>query len=125
MHIALWIVQGLLALAFGMTGFMKLGTPIEELATQMSWVNHLPAFLVRTIGALELAGAVGLILPAATRIKPKLTNLAALGLVATMAGAALTHLLIGEFMILPNIILGALALFVAWGRKTKAPIVPR
>ena len=61
MNKTIWIIQGLLALAFGMAGFMKLTTPIDQLAAQMAWVADAPSWLPRFIGAAELAGAVGLI----------------------------------------------------------------
>jgi putative oxidoreductase len=80
--------------------------------------------MVRFIGACELAGAVGLILPAATRIRPMLTPLAASGLVVVMLLAMAFHISRGEAaQALPiNLTLGALAAFVAWGRFRKAPI---
>jgi len=72
------------------------------------------------------AGALGLILPAVTRIRPKLTAAAGLGLVTVMVLAAAFHLSRGEAQVLPlNLTLGALAAFVAWGRSRKAPILPR
>jgi hypothetical protein len=67
-----------------------------------------------------------LVLPAATRIKPALTPLAALGLATVMVLASLTHLLRGEVQMLPvTAVLAGLAAFVAWGRARKAPIAPR
>ena len=50
----------LLGVAFAMAGFMKLVTPIDELARNMSWVYEARA-LVRFIGAAELLGALGLV----------------------------------------------------------------
>ncbi|HEX8699267.1 MAG TPA: DoxX family protein [Myxococcaceae bacterium] len=126
LHVVLWIVQVLLALAFFGAGSFKLFTPIAELAQQMAWVSTMPEGLVRFIGASELAGALGLLLPALTRIKPGLTPLAAAGLTVVMLLAAPFHLSRGEGgAIVPNLILGALAAFVAWGRFKKAPIAPR
>ena len=126
LHIALWVVQGLLAAAYLMAGSMKLTQPIADLAVKMNWVNHTPAGLVRFIGAAELTGMLGLILPSVTRIKPVLTPLAAGALVVVMAMAAAFHVYIGEpQMMVPSLVLGALAAFVAWGRFKKAPIQPR
>ena len=83
----------------------------------------MPLPLVRFIGVSELAGAIGLILPAATKIKPTLTPLAALGLLTIMILAMAFHLSRGEAQALPiNMALGGLAAFVAWGRTKKAPI---
>ena len=126
MKYALWIVQLLLAAAFGMAGFFKLATPIEALAAQMAWVAEVPSWTPRVAGAAEVLGAVGLVLPAATRIKPTLTPLAAAGLALVMVLAAGLHLSLGQLGALaPNAVLGGLALFVAWGRWKKAPIEPR
>jgi putative oxidoreductase len=73
--------------------------------------------LLRFIGVAELAGGLGLILPAATRIRPMLTPLAALGLATIMTLAFVFHIQRGEWDALPvNAVLGALAAFVAWGR---------
>ena len=78
MSIVLWIVQVLLALAFIMAGSMKLVTPIAELAeANMTFVNVFPEWFVRFLGVAEVAGGIGLIVPAATRIMPRLTPLAA------------------------------------------------
>lgn len=122
-HITLWILQVLLAFAFGMAGFMKLTAPIAELAKQMPWTTEVPAGLVRFIGGAELAGALGLILPMLTRIRPSLTGLAASGLTLVMVLAAGFHLIRGEApMAVPSVVLGALACLVAWGRAKKAPV---
>ncbi|MCB8941783.1 MAG: DoxX family protein [Ardenticatenaceae bacterium] len=117
MNIALWIVQGLLAAAFLMAGGMKMAQPKEKLAQNMAWVEDFSQNAVRTIGLLEVLGAIGLILPLALKIWPVLTGVAAIGLVLTMIGAAITHTRRGEMpMLVPNIVLGALAAFVAVGR---------
>ncbi|GAB3764812.1 DoxX family protein [Spirosoma pomorum] len=122
-HITLWVLQVLLALAFGMAGFMKLTVPIAELAKQMLWTAQVPIGLVRFIGVAELAGALGLILPALTRIRPSLTGLAAGGLALVMVLAAGFHLTRGEMgMAVPSVVLGVLAGIVVWGRAEKAPI---
>jgi uncharacterized membrane protein YphA (DoxX/SURF4 family) len=126
LHIALWVAQVVLAAMFGMAGVMKSTAPISELAAQMGWPGVLPPALVRFIGVSELAGAIGLVLPAATRIRPQLTPLAAAGLALVMVLAALFHVARAEWGALPfNFGLGALAAFVAWGRWKKAPIRPR
>jgi uncharacterized membrane protein YphA (DoxX/SURF4 family) len=126
LNVTLWVVQILLAIAFAMTGLMKLTQPVAALAAQMAWVGSVPAVLVRFIGLAELAGAAGLILPALTRIQPRLTAVAAIGLVVVMLLASLTHASRGEFGMIPvNLVLGALAAFVAWGRGKAAPITPR
>jgi hypothetical protein len=110
-----------------MAGLMKTTTPIAELATKLPWVGAVPEALVRFIGTAELLAAVGLILPSATRIRPVLTPLAAVGLVTIMVLAVPFHAMRGELAhALPvNLVLGGLAAFVAWGRFKKAPIASR
>ena len=123
--IALWSVQALLAFAFGAAGAMKTFTPIAELALKLDWTAEAP-LLTRFIGVSELAGAVGLVLPAATRIQPRLTPIAAACLAFVMVLAAIFHVARGEAgHLAPNVVLLGLALFVAWGRWSKAPIAPR
>src|SRR3954470_9362491 len=79
----LWVVQLLLAALFLLVGYTHAVAPIEVAIQRAPWVASLPVALVRFIGVSELAGAIGLLLPAATRVRPILTPLAAFGL-ATM-----------------------------------------
>ena len=105
---------------------MKLLTPVDQLAAQMEFVNHAPSFLPKFIGLSEVLGAIGLIVPAATRIKPALTPLAAAALTLVMVLAAITHIALGEFgAIVPSLVLGGLSAFVFWGRSKVAKIEPR
>jgi putative oxidoreductase len=124
LHILLWVVQVLLACAFGMAGVMKSTQPVDVLVQNgIAWAGQVPLLMLRCIGISELLGAIGLILPAATKIKPWLTPLAALGLLTIMILAMAFHLSRGEAQALPvNMVLGGLAAFVAWGRTKKAPI---
>jgi uncharacterized membrane protein YphA (DoxX/SURF4 family) len=115
--IALWVAQVLLAVAFLGAGATKLSQPKEKLAKNMAWVEDFSQPAVRLIGAVEVLGAIGIVLPALTGILPWLTPLAALGLVLTMIGAALTHLRRKEYgNIAMNAVLLVLAAFVAFGR---------
>ena len=114
MSIALWIVAGVLALAFLAAGLMKVSQPKEKLAASMGWVDDFSPGTVKFIGTMEILGANGLILPAATGIAPVLTPLAATGLAITMILAAIVHGRRGEpQMIIVNAVLLVLALFVA------------
>jgi putative oxidoreductase len=123
LHIVLWVAQGILALGFFMAGFMKITQPIGKLAAMMPFVADVSPAFVRFIGVSEVLGAIGLIIPAAFRVRPRLTGYAALGLLIVMVFALLFHLTRGESrQIGPNIFLGALAAFIAWGRFRKAPI---
>lgn len=120
LNIGLWIGQVLLASMFGFSGFMKSTQPITALAEMMIWPGTVPEALVRFIGVSELLGALGLILPAATRIQPRLTALAGAGLAVVMLLALPFHVVRGEFSAVPVVVvIGALAAFVAWGRGWK------
>ena len=126
LNVTLWAVQILLALVFAFAGFAKLTQPTSALAASMTWVTDVPTGLVRFIGAAELAGALGLLLPSLTRIRPRLTALAALGLLLVMVLAGGFHLSRGEGGMLPvNVVLAALAAFVTWGRGKAASIAAR
>ena len=92
MNIVLWVVQVVLALVFLSAGVIKLVRRKENLRSQMGWVEDFPAWAVKGIGALELLGAGGLILPALLHIAVVLTPLAAAGLAIVMIGAVVTHL---------------------------------
>ena len=80
MDIVLWIISGLLALAFLGAGGMKLMRSREQLQPQMAYVEDFSDGQIKAIGGLEVAGAVGLILPWLLGIAEILTPLAALGL---------------------------------------------
>jgi uncharacterized membrane protein YphA (DoxX/SURF4 family) len=119
MTYALWIVQVLLALLFLFAGAMKFIMPIEEMTKDI----QLPAAFLRFIGVAEIVGAIGLIVPSLLRIRPRLTPLAALGLVIIMIGATVLSLMIGGVvMALMPFVIGLLAAFVAYGRWKLAPV---
>ena len=123
MNVAIWIVQILLALAFGAAGFMKITQPHEKLMTNLKWVEDFAPNTVKIIGAVEVLAAVGLILPWLTGILPILTPLAAVGLVLDMVGAIITHTRRGEVVpyTIINLVLLLLAAFVAYGRFVAVP----
>lgn len=115
----LWVIQVLLACFYAFAGFNKVSMSPEALVEMgMSYVAAVPIALVRFIGVAEIAGALGLILPMATRIRPGLTPLAALGLCAIQLLAMPLHIYRGEYEVLPiNLVLLAMAAFVYWGRS--------
>jgi len=125
-NITLWILQVVLAAMFFMAGAMKLSQPIDQLSQSLPWAAQVPEMLVRFIGAAELLGAVGLILPSLLRIKPGLTPIAALGLALVQLFAVGFHVSRGETGVIGmNILILLIALVVAWGRFKKAPIAPK
>jgi uncharacterized membrane protein YphA (DoxX/SURF4 family) len=126
MRVTLWAAQILLAIAFVASGLAKLSMPMAELTHRLGWPGDFAASLVRGIGLAEVAGAVGLVVPALTRIRPNLTPLAAACLMLLMVCATMFHLARAEGQAVAiTVALGALAAFVAWGRWMAAPIAPR
>ncbi len=126
LHYALWVVQVLLGVMFFFAGVTKASQPMEALALQMPWTVVVGTAMTRFIGVSELLGGLGLILPSALRIMPKLSVLAGAALALVMLLAAGLHASRGEYpAIAINFVLGGLAAFVAWGRFKKAPIAPR
>jgi uncharacterized membrane protein YphA (DoxX/SURF4 family) len=117
MNLVVWILAGVLAVAFLGAGLTKLIQPKEKLATNMGWVEDFSPGTIKLIGALEVLAAIGLVLPAALDIVPVLVPLAAVGLVALMIGAVLTHARRREMpLIAVNLVLLALAAVIVWGR---------
>lgn len=118
MNIALWITAILLAVAFLAAGLMKITQPREKLAASgMAWAGDFPAGAVKAIGAAELLGALGLILPGALDIAPVLVAWAALGLALVMAGATVVHARRKENQMIPvTLVLLVLAALVMVGR---------
>ena len=122
MNIVLWIIQVLLALLFLLAGGTKLILPIAEMTKDI----HLPGLFLRFLGVAEVLGALGLILPGALRIKPRVTSLAAVGLMIIVIGATVITATNGPIVgaILPFITTLLLA-FVAYGRWRIAPFAAR
>ena len=93
METALSTTQLLLAAIFFATGSTKLTQPRAQLAAgPMGWAADVTDVEFRTVGLLEVLGALGLVLPGALGVAPLLTPLAAVGLALTMIGAIVTHL---------------------------------
>ena len=118
MNIVLWVVAGLLALAFLASGVSKVTGERSKMIEKTPYVEDFSQNAVRLIGAVEILGAIGLILPAALGVAPVLVPLAATGLALVMIGAAVVHLSRGEGIqaAIPSLVLAVLAAFVAWGR---------
>ena len=116
----LWIVQGLLAFIFLFAGGSKFVMTVDEMQAQMK--TTLPGPFLRFIGACEVLGAIGLILPGLLRIRPGLTPLAAAGLVIIMIGATVVTLMGGDVALaLIPLAVGLLAAFVVykhWSRSS-------
>lgn len=116
MDIALWVVTALLAAVFLAAGSTKVITSKDTLAEKgMAYVEDFTAGQIKTIGALEVFGAIGLIVPAFVDGTEWLVPTAATGLLITMVGAVIVHVRRKE-PFAPALVLGLLAAFVAVGR---------
>lgn len=116
MNVVVWIVSGLLAALFLMAGTMKLAKSKEQILAdpKMGWAESFSPGMLKFIGATEVAGGLGLILPGAFDIATWLVPTAAVGLAIVMAGAVLTHARRSEWSSVAfNTVLLALAVFVA------------
>jgi uncharacterized membrane protein len=118
-NIALWLLQGLLALLFAAgSGAPKLLLPADTLPMPIP----LPAALVLFIGTCEVLGGLGLVLPGLTGVRPGLVPLAAAALALLTVCAAGYNLLARQ----PEsavfaLGVGVLAALVAYGRWRLAP----
>ncbi len=115
MAVGYWTVAALLALLYLYSGGLKVLRSPDQLRPMMGWIDALPLRLVRTIGVLEVLGAIGLILPPLTGIAPALALAAAIGLVLIQVGGISLHLSRGEVKVIwLNIVLLALAGVETW-----------
>lgn len=115
MEIAYWIVAGLLGAFYLYAGGKKVAQSKERLAPMMGWVDTVPMRVVRGVGAVEILGAAGLVLPPLTGIAPVLATVAALGFVVLQLLATGLHLSRNEVRETGlNVTLIALAAATAW-----------
>jgi hypothetical protein len=115
MTAALWIAQGFAALVFLLTGTLKLVTPKEKLVGKMHWAATWPPGRIKLLGLAEVAGAIGLVVPAVTHIAPVLTPIAAVCLAVLMLGAVQTHRRLHENFV-PALVLVLVCVGIAAGR---------
>jgi len=131
-NIALWIFQLLWGVGFCVTGFGKLMCFMPDIWNRtlhqpVPWFSAVPQGLFVFIGVCEFLGGVGLILPSMTRVKPKLTPFAAIGLTLVMVLAAAFHMLRGgeyDFLRI-NLVSVGITAFIASGRLLVRPVAPK
>ncbi|MFJ3666944.1 DoxX family protein [Streptomyces sp. NPDC090106] len=114
MDVAYWIVAGLLALFYLYGGGLKLVRSREQLRPMMAWVDSMPLSAVRGIGAVEVLGALGLVLPPLSGVAPWLALVAALGFVVLQLAATAVHLRLGDRQVALNAGLVVTASVTAW-----------
>ena len=130
-NVLLWTLQILWGVFFSFTGFGKVlaydPAVWNHMLHNVAWFSAVPQGLFVFIGACEFLGGIGLILPAMTGVKPKLTGFAAVGLTVVMILAAIFHIVRGEsnFFVPVNLVLGGVAAFIAYGRLIAIPIAAR
>ena len=123
MNVLLWVLQGLLAMAFFAHGWLLLLPPAEMLQ-QMATV--MPDWFRLFLGVAEVLAAIGLTLPGITRIQPGLISWAAVGLMIVMVGATVLHSTRGETSsAIITALLFVLLTCVAYLRWKVRPIAPR
>lgn len=125
MNKVLWVLQVVFGLYFVAVGISHFIVP-DGLPAMMKWMYDLSDTLHRASGTAEILGGLGLILPAVTRVQPRLVPLAALGLAIVMAGAAVFHFGREEYQqIGTNLFVLVIMLIIAWGRGKAHPIAPK
>lgn len=118
LNVLLWAAQLFVGISFAVIAWMKLFTPIPALAAMWPWTGQFPEVVVRGLGVIDLAGGLGILLPALTRIRPSLTVTAAACCALLQICAMAFHISRGEAEAVPvNIIFLVLSLFVFWGRR--------
>jgi uncharacterized membrane protein YphA (DoxX/SURF4 family) len=115
MLIAVWIVSGLLALAYLFSGANKALRPHEKVKMTMEFAEDFAPWQVKVIGILEILGAIGLVLPELLHIAVILTPIAAVGLALLQIVAIIVHIRRHDSpkQLPVNIVLLVLAIFVA------------
>jgi hypothetical protein len=123
MNILLWVLQALLAAAFFAHGLLLLMPP-PDIAAQMT--AELPRGFWVFLGWAEVAAAIGITLPGATRIQPWLVPLAAAGIMFVMVSATIWHVVRGEISsAIVTLVLLVMSTSVAYMRWRIYPIRPR
>jgi uncharacterized membrane protein YphA (DoxX/SURF4 family) len=123
MNILLWVLQVLLALVFFAHGMLLLMPP-PDIQAQM--YAALPPWFWLFLGIAEVAAAVGITLPGATRILPGLVTAAAAGITFVMVAATIWHVVRGEISsAVITLVLLVMATFVTYMRWRVMPIAAR
>jgi hypothetical protein len=127
MNTATWFVQIILGILFLLHGLLytvpALSRTMDRQREARGLPRHIPLAFQRFIGVAEIAGAVGITIPAALHLLTWLTPVAALGLAVVGLAAAVFHFRRREMSMVPvALVLGLLAAFVAYARTFAAPL---
>ena len=91
LNIALWVAQVILASSLIWASSLKLFQSVDKLAAMWPWVAQVPQAMLKFTGIVDMLAGFGLVLPTLLRIKPKLTAVAALGVIVLMVCQCLSH----------------------------------
>jgi uncharacterized membrane protein YphA (DoxX/SURF4 family) len=121
MNTILWICQGLLAVVFLYSGVNKTFLSEQQLiAKGQTGVVHQPAYLIHSIGILEVLGAIGILVPWYTGIYPVLTPVTAICFALLMMLAAPIHYRLKEPKnVAINTTIFIVSVFVAFERASQ------
>lgn len=110
MNALLWILQGLLAAIFTVSGLAKISQPKARLiASGQTGVTPFPLPVIRVTAFCELLGAIGILLPRLVGVATFLTPAAAAGYAIVMVGAIASHAYLRE----PRNVAATVAIFIA------------
>jgi hypothetical protein len=125
MSIALWIVTGVMAVAFSIGGASQILLTKERyraVGASQHWVDDFSTGHIKAIGAIKLVGVTGLVVPPLVGIAPVLSPIAASGLALLMSGAATTRFRRSEWAYMAGDVFFMLTfVFIAWGRFSLSP----
>lgn len=123
MHMLLWGLQVLGALVFAASGVMKVFM-FDKVSADVASFGALPKPVWTALGVIELACAIGLIVPAVLHWKPWLTGAAATVLALETLVFIWVHVQYREVPpIIMSAVLGLLMAFLAYGRMSLHPLV--
>ena len=121
-HRILWIAQWIFGFYFLFVGINHFLLP-DGLPSFIGWMYELSDAQHTWAGTAEILGGIGLVLPSLTKIQPRLTVLAALGLIVVMILAIVWHVGREEWMPIGSNVFNILVLsYIAYGRSRLAPI---
>ena len=122
MDVVLWIITAVLAAAYFFGGGGKLVLPKRKIAAfgpSSAWTEDWSAGAIKAIGAFEVLGGIGLVLPTVLDVAPVLVPLAAVGLMVVMVGAAIVRFRRAEFkLMVVDLVYLVLLAFVLWHHAT-------
>ena len=123
MNIVLWVLQGLAALAYGGSGYMKLFM-FDKISGEVPSFGALPRDAWMALGVVELICTIALIVPGALHWRPALTVVAATVLAIESLVFIGVHVKYGETgSIIMSGTLGLIMAFIAYGRMVLKPLV--